>query len=220
MHCITIESILIIIVKKILKMIEQKFRNYYQRVLVDPLIRCLNHRITPLTITWLSGVSGLLFIPFLLMNRPLIAVVFLVLSGYLDTLDGSLARFQNSSSDFGSAMDIIMDRIVEFAAIFALYLVNPSARSLAAILMLGSILLCITSFLVVGIFSNNTSHKSFHYSAGLMERAEAFIFFIAMALCPTYFNSLAWIFCCLVCLTALIRLAEFKQSQSTTQLSR
>ncbi len=193
-------------------MIEQSFRHNYERFLVDPLVRRLK-RVTPITITWMSGVTGLLFIPFIVLNQPLIAIAFLLISGYLDTLDGSLARFQNKSSDFGSVMDIIMDRIVEFAAIFALYLFSPLDRALMVILMLGSILLCITSFLVVGIFTNNDSQKSFHYSPGLMERAEAFIFFIVMALCPTYFNILAIVFCCLVCFTALIRLMEFKKNQ-------
>lgn len=105
-----------------------------------------------------------------------------------------------------------MDRIVEFSAVLALYLFDPQHRATLTILMLGSILLCITSFLVVGIFSNNTSQKSFYYSPGIMERAEAFLFFIVMTLFPDYFNFLAAVFCFLVCLTALIRLFEFKRS--------
>lgn len=192
-------------------MLEQALRTHYQRALVDPLVRLLQHSVAPLSVTWLSGVFGLLFLPFLLLNIPLMAIICLLISGYLDTLDGSLARYQNTSSDFGSAMDIIMDRVVEFMVILAFYLINPAERALLIILMLGSILLCITSFLVVGIFTTNSSHKSFHYSPGLMERAEAFAFFIAMTLCPTYFNLLALVFCFLVCYTALIRIIDFKK---------
>lgn len=195
-------------------MLEQTLRHHYQRLLVDPLVRRLNTRITPLSMTWLSGFVGLLFIPCLLLDRPFLAIACLLVSGYLDTLDGSLARYQGKSTDFGSAMDILIDRTVEFAVIFAFYLVNPIQNALASILMLGSILLCITSFLVVGIFTNNTTHKSFHYSPGLMERAEAFIFFIVMTLCPEYFNPLAWLFCILVCITAWIRMMEFKKNSN------
>lgn len=193
-------------------MLEQSLRHYYQLVLVDPILPALRDRITPLSITWLSGIFGLLFIPFVLLDKPYIAISFLLLSGYLDTLDGSLARFQNRASDFGSAMDIVMDRIVEFSAVLALYLFDPQHRATLAILMLGSILLCITSFLVVGIFSNNTTQKNFYYSPGIMERAEAFLFFIFMTLFSSCFNFLAALFCFLVCLTALIRLFEFKKS--------
>jgi archaetidylinositol phosphate synthase len=192
-------------------MLEQSLRHYYQQVLVDPILPYLPDYLTPLSMTWLSGLFGLLFVPFLLLNKAFIAISCLLISGYLDTLDGSLARYQNKTTDFGSVMDIIMDRIVEFAVIFSFYLFNPALRALGIILMLGSILICITSFLVVGIFTANNSHKSFQYSPGLMERAEAFIFFIAMALFSTYFNALALIFCFLVCLTALIRLIEFKK---------
>ena len=191
-------------------MLEQTLRHYYQRALVDPLIPYIANHLTPLSVTWLSGLFGMLFIPFLLFNKSLIAIGCLLITGYLDTLDGSLARYQNTISDFGSVMDIVMDRIVEFVVIFAFYLYNP-ARALSVILMLGSILICITSFLVVGIFTANNSHKSFYYSPGLMERAEAFIFFIAMTVFPAYFNALALIFCFLVSLTALIRLIEFKK---------
>ncbi|KTD52941.1 CDP-alcohol phosphatidyltransferase family protein [Legionella quateirensis] len=198
-------------------MLEQTLRHHYQRVLVDPLVCRLNNRITPLSITWLSGFFGLLFIPCLLLHKPFLAISCLLISGYLDTLDGSIARFQGKSSDFGSAMDIIIDRIVEFAVIFAFYLFNPIQNAFSAILMLGSILLCITSFLVVGIFTNNNTHKSFHYSPGLMERAEAFIFFIAMTLYPGYFNPLAWLFCILVCFTALIRMMEFKKNSHSAR---
>lgn len=194
-------------------MLEQALRHHYQSILVDPLLHYLGHKVSPLTITWLSGIFGLLFLPILLLNKPVIAILCLLLSGYLDTLDGSVARFQNKSSDFGSAMDIIMDRVVEFSVIFSFYLINPAQRSLPVILMLGSILLCITSFLVVGIFTRNNSQKSFYYSSGLMERAEAFLFFIAMILFPIYFNWLALLFCFLVCLTGLIRLIEFKGHQ-------
>ena len=80
--------------------------------------------------------------------------------------------------------------------------------------MLGSILLCITSFLVVGIFTPNHSSKSFHYSPGLIERAEAFLFFIVMIFVPYYFTFFAFLFATLVALTALIRLWQFSKTQT------
>lgn len=189
-------------------MLEQVLRHHYQKRLVDPLVRILDQRITPQAMTWLSGFFGLAFIPALCGGYDHLAILLLLISGYCDTLDGSLARHQNQASPLGSVLDIMMDRLVEFAVVFALYWVNPE-RAFAIILMLGSMLLCITSFLVVGIFSQNESHKSFHYSPGLMERAEAFCFFIAMVLLPQWFNGLAAVFTTLVCLTAAIRLVQF-----------
>ncbi|NCT57292.1 MAG: hypothetical protein GW760_06250 [Legionella sp.] len=86
-------------------------------------------------------------------------------------------------------LDITTDRFVEFVVLLALWSVSPQERGFCAILMLGSILLCITSFLIVGIFTANDSDKGFRYSPGIMERAEAFSF--------------------LVILTAIIRLKQF-----------
>ncbi|KTD20952.1 cytochrome oxidase-like protein [Legionella lansingensis] len=195
-------------------MLEQSVRPLYQKCLVDPLARRITHKIGPLPVTLLSGACGLLFIPAIILNYPLIAIGFLLISGYCDTLDGTLARLQNSTSSLGTVFDIMMDRLVEFSVILGLYLVAPEERSLAIILMLGSILLCITSFLVVGIFTPNDSQKSFHYSPGLMERAEAFIFFILMTILPQYFILLAFLFTFLVSLTAVIRLKQFMKAQT------
>lgn len=194
-------------------MLEQIVRPLYQNLLVEPLVRIMGHRVNPLHITLLAGIFGLLFIPVLFLGYPMSAIGLLIASGYCDTLDGSLARFQNKTTPLGTVLDIIIDRIVEFCAILGLYLVAPQSRALAIIFMLGSILICITSFLVVGIFTSNQTQKGFHYSPGLMERAEAFGFFIAMIIMPRYFNGLAVIFSLLVCLTAIIRIRQFYTNQ-------
>jgi hypothetical protein len=75
--------------------------------------------------------------------------------------------------------------------------------------MLVSIFICVTTFLVVGIFNEKRGEKAFYYSLGLMERPEAFIFFIAMFLFPSWFLVLAVTFSVLVLWTALSRMCEF-----------
>ncbi|MDF1684189.1 MAG: CDP-alcohol phosphatidyltransferase family protein [Legionellaceae bacterium] len=190
-------------------MIEHYVRACYQKLLVDPLAQNIGHFITPNQVTVFSGFLGLLVLPALIMHQVTPAIIFLLLSGYCDTLDGTLARLNHQSSDWGTVLDIMTDRLVEFTVVFALWSVAPVERGLGCLLMLGSMLLCITSFLVVGIFSQNGSQKGFHYSPGIMERAEAFCFFIAMMLFPRAFNLLAYLFTLLVVLTAVIRTAQF-----------
>lgn len=187
-------------------MIDSYLRSPYQTLLVDPLARHLQ-RLPPNLITLLSCLAGLS----VLLLPPLLAPLALLLSGYLDTLDGTLARLHKRTSPLGTALDITSDRLVEFATILALFLIDPTTRGLPCLLMLGAILLCITSFLVVGIFSQNTSSKSFHYSPGLIERAEAFLFFTALFLLPKFFPFLAYTFALLVFTTALIRLYQFSR---------
>lgn len=190
-------------------MLEHIIRKPYQVLLVDKVAHRLNSHITPLQITLLGGVFGLATATALTFHHGVIAIIFLLFSGYCDTLDGTLARISRQESPAGSMFDILTDRIVEFAVILGLWFVEPTFRSLSCILMLGSILLCVTSFLTVGIFTTNSANKSFYYSPGLMERTEAFIFFILMILMPSHFTLIASIFSLLVILTTIIRCYEF-----------
>lgn len=193
-------------------MIEPYIRPSYQQILGDPLAQMLGKILSPNAITLLSVLTGVGILPTLLSNQTTIALILLVLSGLLDTLDGTVARLSHKASPFGTVLDILGDRVVEFAIVLGLFLVSPEHRALACIIMLGSMLICVTSFLVVGIFSKNESHKSFHYSSGLMERPEAFVFFGAMILFYDYFQILAFLFSFLVFLTALLRMIEFKKA--------
>ena len=193
-------------------MLEQLLRPHYQRWLVDPVANMLHPTIKPNTVTGVSGLFGIMIIPALIYHQPYFALFFLTISGYLDTLDGTIARQMNAASPIGTIVDIMTDRMVEIAVILGLCLVDLPARSFMGLLMLASILLCITSFLVVGIFTQNHSEKGFYYSPGLIERAEAFIFFGMMMLLPSQFNFLAILFSCLVALTAMIRIYEFSRT--------
>ena len=192
-------------------MIDSYFRNSYQTIAVDPIVNVTAKRgVTPTVITICGLIVGLGIIPSLAWHHSFAAVILLLTSGYLDTLDGSIARATNTSSPKGTVLDILCDRIVEFGIILGLFLAEPE-RGLACLLMLGSVLVCVTSFLVVGIFSENNSNKSFHYSPGLMERTEAFILFALMILMPQYFHILGILFTCLVMLTAIIRIYQFQK---------
>lgn len=193
-------------------MIEPYIRPIYQHVLGDPLARCLGKVFSPNRVTLLGILVGMGIIPSLIYNQIFLALLCLGLSGLLDTLDGTIARLYQKNSPYGTALDIVGDRIVEFSIILGLFCVSPEARAVPCLLMVGSVLICVTSFLVVGIFSENNSHKDFHYSPGLIERLEAFIFFAAMILFADYFAFLAYTFSFLVFCTAFLRLAEFKNA--------
>lgn len=196
-------------------MLEQIIRQYYQRWLVDPVAVRLQKRLTASHITIAALVSGIMIIPALFYHHEYVAVTILLLSGYFDTLDGTIARLEGASSPLGAVYDIMADRLVEFSAIFGLWLVDFQQRGLDCFLMLGSVLLCVTSFLVVGIFTSNESQKSFHYSPGLIERAEAFILFSVMMLVPAIFSIIAIGFILLVNITTMVRLYEFKKYQTS-----
>lgn len=191
-------------------MLDSHGRHFYQNRLLNPILSwSIWDKVSPHAVTMAGCLVGISIWPLLMRNFTFLAVCGLLLSGFLDTLDGSLARYKGLSSPQGAALDIFCDRIVEFSILLGLYEVNPEMRALPILFMLGSVLLCITSFLVVGIFSENDSYKAFYYSPGLIERTEAFGFFLMMMIWPDFFTPLAWIFSGLVFLTAIIRLWQF-----------
>lgn len=201
-------------------MIEPFVRPYLQRMLVDPIADILDSQkllaISPIFITSIAAILGIGSFLAILYQRPWLAVFLLLLSGLCDVLDGTLARKTNRSSDIGTVLDISCDRLVEFLVVLGLYCLAPAARGLICLLMLGSILLCVSTFLVVGIFTDNQGDKGFHYSPGLIERAEAFAFFVLMILLPQWFLLLAWLFTILVMYTATVRLYQFTKQQLGT----
>jgi len=169
-------------------MIERKYRIRYQSLILEPLLKqTWIKRISPKLLTFLGLFFGLFTAVLLPLGFPLLALFSLMISGFLDTLDGALARYLNQVSDQGAILDITSDRFVEFATVMGLFFIAPSERGLPCLLIMGSILICITTFLVAGIFSKNASSKSFYYSPGIIERPEAFAFFAVMILFPFAF---------------------------------
>jgi phosphatidylglycerophosphate synthase len=191
-------------------MLDSYCRSFFQKAAIHPLLKMKwIGSLNPIVLTFLGLVSGCSSFLFLIFGKSILAVVFLLLSGFFDVLDGSVARAQKTESNKGAALDLISDRFVEFLIILGLYWVDPT-RGLYTLLMLGSTYLCVTSFFIVGLFSSNLSEKSFFYSPGLIERSEAFLFFTAMILFPSRFVFLSSLFSILVFFTAFLRLFEFQ----------
>lgn len=184
-----------------------RIRATYQMICVDPVAKALPF--SPSGITLVGLFAGLLIPFFLWLEWPLASSCALLFSGYCDTLDGTLARMHRKSSPQGAVLDIVSDRIVEAAVIFGLWLVDPLARAGLCLLMMAAVLVCVTSFLVVGIFTENTSTKSFYYSPGIMERTEAFGLFLLMILMPSFFSVTCICFITLVFLTGFFRVHQF-----------
>ena len=120
-------------------MLEQYVRQYYQHYFVDHLAVMVGKKMTPLQITMLGGLVGCMVPVAIYYRQPLFAVFLLLMSGLLDTLDGTVARIKNQVSDMGSLLDIFIDRLVEFSVIFGIWVYAHFDRSLMCLLMLGSI---------------------------------------------------------------------------------
>lgn len=157
-------------------------------------------------ISFIIGVSSGLFI---YIDQFVLAIVVLWLSGFLDAVDGTMAR-KTKPSSFGTILDVSFDRVVEVSVILGLAFRFPS--SMWALLLLStSIIFAMTIFLTVGAVSDKKGIKSFYYQAGVAERTEGFILFTAMIIFHDVLTILTLIFLVIELFTAFQRLAEAKR---------
>ena len=183
------------------------------RKVVQPMIRktadaFIKRHVTADQVTILALIIGVIPSILLALRVPAyIAVIVLWTSGYLDAVDGTIARVTKSSSPFGTIMDIVFDRIVEISLIIVLAYLYPES-TYSFVLLGGAIILSMTIFLTVGAASEKASEKSFYYQPGLGERTEGFIMFTLMMLLPQYINGLCLIFAGIVLFTAVQRFVE------------
>ena len=187
----------------------------HARKYVNPIIELgakflLKLKLTPNNVTILALLLGIATSIFLYFDMQIIAVILLWVSGYLDAVDGAMARRSNSSSSFGTLLDIVLDRIVEVSIVLVLGLKFVDVRYNLIVLTV-CILMSMTIFLTVGALSEKKGVKSFYYQAGVAERSEGFIFFSLMILIPSYLGIITNIFSILIIITAIQRFLEAKR---------
>ena len=187
----------------------------HARKYVNPIIELgakflLRLKLTPNNVTILALLLVVSTSIFLYFDMQIIAVTLLWVSGYLDAVDGAMARRSNSSSSFGTLLDIVSDRIVEVSIVLVLGLKFVDVRYNLIVLTV-CILMSMTIFLTVGALSEKKGVKSFYYQAGVAERSEGFIFFSLMILIPSYLGIITNIFSILIIITAIQRFLEAKR---------
>jgi len=116
-------------------MLERRFRPKYQKYLVDKPAVYLSRYFSPNQLTLVGGFLGVLFIPALYFGHIAASIFLLLLSGYFDSLDGTVARLTGVSDEFSCSLDVMVDRIVEASVILAFFLIHPGA-ALECIFML------------------------------------------------------------------------------------
>ena len=191
-------------------MLDTHARKYVNPIIelgADFFIKCNLNANQVTIIALLLGISTSIFIYF---DMSIIACIALWLSGYLDAVDGAVARKSKVSSTFGALLDILCDRIVEIGMILVLGLKNENVR-LELMILLACILISMTVFLTVGALSEKNGIKSFYYQAGVAERSEGFILFSLMFLFQGYLNVLTNVFSLLILITIGQRIFDAKK---------
>ncbi|WP_141603997.1 CDP-alcohol phosphatidyltransferase family protein [Terrilactibacillus laevilacticus] len=161
-------------------MLDTKAKPYVAPALNFLANRLLAWRLTANQVTIAGFFVGIAAAIFLYFNMIMISIVLLWLSGLMDALDGTMAR-KTQKTAFGTVLDVTFDRLVEAGIIVSLALKYPDNQFILLLLMT-SILIGITVFLVIGNVVKNEGLKSFHYATGIAERTEGFILLTVMML--------------------------------------
>ncbi len=191
-------------------MLDTHARKYVQPVIQGTARGCIRLGFNANQITWAAFITGVAAGGLTATANPVMGVILLWISGYLDAVDGSMAREQGRSSAWGTLLDVTFDRIVELGIIIALAVRYPHARLLLLLLTAGMVF-SMTVFLTVGALADKKGMKSFYYQAGLAERTEGFIFLSLMMVLPHWLLWSAGVFMAMEVMTGFQRMAEARR---------
>jgi len=83
-------------------------------------------RFTPIHVTFLFGISGLIAIYFILQNHYYLAGFFIILKSIIDAADGELARTKKTPSYIGRYLDSVFDIILNFLFLMSICYVSKT----------------------------------------------------------------------------------------------
>ncbi|AOW10938.1 CDP-alcohol phosphatidyltransferase family protein [Flavobacterium gilvum] len=96
-----------------------------------------NTRFTPIHITFLFGISGLIAIYCILQNHYFFASFFIILKSIIDAVDGELARVKKTPSYTGRYLDSIFDLILNFLIFMAICYVSQTTFWITLLAFIG-----------------------------------------------------------------------------------
>jgi len=139
----------------------------------EPAVRLLARTsITPNAVTW-SGFLLTIGAAALIITEHLVAAGFLVLiAGFVDIVDGALARRTNQTTRFGAILDSTLDRFSEAVLLLGILVLYARDQSFAQILVVGAALV---GSLLVSYIRARAEALGLECEAGLFTRTERVI---------------------------------------------
>lgn len=141
------------------------------------------------------------------------ALAVLLISRFLDGLDGAIAR-QTKLTDLGGYLDITLDFIVYASVVFAFALADPARNALAAAFLTTSFMAPAATFLAYAIFAQKRGittdirgAKSLYYLGGLTEGFETILTLCLMCAFPDWFAVIAVVYGVMCWITGGTRIA-------------
>ena len=99
--------------------------------------RLKNTRFTPIHVTLLFGISGLIALYCILQNHYFLAGFFIILKSVIDAADGELARIKNTPSYTGRYLDSVFDIVLNFMFLMAICHVSKTSFWMTLLAFIG-----------------------------------------------------------------------------------
>ena len=139
------------------------------------------------------------------------AFVCLLLSGFLDAIDGRVARLGEGPTAWGGVLDLTFDRVVEASVLLGITIPRPELHVPGLVLAATwYINLCV--FLAVGAATEKHGEKLIDYPPGLLERGEALIFAFVVVALPGIAGLAAYVYAVLEVVTAAQRFSHGRRA--------
>ena len=149
-----------------------RFRNRFKPV-YEPMARVVAKRLGDPNIITLTGLIVSFGVPLsAAMSSVPLALLFLIISAYMDVLDGAVARILGRVSRFGAVLDSLSDRVTEFNYLFALTILGLSPYLTMVMLTL--------SFLISYLRSKGELQGVRMEGVGILERGERILMIMSM----------------------------------------
>jgi len=128
-------------------------------------------------VTLLVFVTGVIAAYYIYIGTLWLGIVFFILSGIFDGLDGAVAKANNKETKFGGVLDSTTDKITEILVYLAFGLYNPTLWLPAS--------LAISFFMLSSYISERARTAGGRSGGGLMERKERLILIILGLVFPS-----------------------------------
>lgn len=156
----------------------ESLRPFLTKIL-EPIASRLN--INPNVVTIISPFLAIISAYFFATGNLIGGALFILLSGFLDVVDGAVARYHNRTSPFGAFLDSTMDRFAD-AIIFIGIIFGGYCHWFVGVL-------AIHSAITVSYVKARAESQGVECNTGIAERAVRLIILMVGAIIASIFNS-------------------------------
>lgn len=137
----------------------------------------------------------------------------LLVSGFLDAIDGRVARLGEGPTAWGGVLDLTFDRVVEASVLLGIAVPRPELH-LPALVLAATWYVNLCVFLAVGAATDTYGEKMIDYPPGILERGEALVFAFVLVAIPSIAGMAAYVYAILEVITAAQRFSHGRRALS------